>query len=726
MSQYKTGTVTVTNASATVTGSGTLWTANVTVGSLFTIIGSSVPYVVGAVASNTSLTLTALYAGGTLAAQNYSITTSYTPLHGIPYMERSDIETQTIFKRAMILIENLIASLTQIQPPLLTTGGTSTAYTLTPDPVIGAYTAGLSFFVNFHTASGAAPTIQISGLATPPNLVKKLASGAFSNIAASDLITNDRSRVVLLSTTQAWVEDVRVGIVSQGLLVNSAGLLAALSDETGTGLAVFNAAPTFTGQVACALGTASAPSRTFTGDLNNGIYSAGADLLNFTTAGVLAVQIGATGRLSTIAGSATTPALAFTADLDTGIWNSATDSLSIATVGVTRLSVNAATDVTSTLPIVHPAGTESAPSITFAGDLNTGIYSLSADNMSLTTGGVTRVSVGSVSISVALPVILQAGSQSVPSLIFTGDTNTGIYNPGADKIGIATGGVLRAQVSNTGVKINGALNYRYEIGTCFTYNPVSLASQTMLKAAVIAASTVQAGLMVPPSALSSDLIAFGACEGASEFGLHSVAAIDDGARVWKNILVAGALLNPNEGFMHGGTIATDPPSIADQTLWTTTFAQSQRMVDAGLDGNDLLILSPLSTLEATLAAAPAYLFGTSIRFSLHTTTTTDGASLSHNYYILKAPPTITVNITPAALLAQIAARTLISLPAGSCNPGDFIGVIPPSDLEADIIYIGCHCTATDTVALGVHSIGAVASPAARDWKFVVLPGVFAN
>ena len=88
-----------------------------------------------------------------------------------------------------------------------TTAGTSTAYTLTPSPAITAYAAGQSFFVTFNAASGAAPTLQISGIATPPNLVKQVAAGTYSNIAANDIPANHRSRITLLSLTQALVEN---------------------------------------------------------------------------------------------------------------------------------------------------------------------------------------------------------------------------------------------------------------------------------------------------------------------------------------------------------------------------------------------------------------------------------------------------------------------------------------------------------------------------------------
>jgi len=108
MSQYTVGSVSVTNGSQIVTGAGTLWLANVTAGDLFTIQDSGVTYQVGAVNSDTELALSANYAGVTDTNLGYVVARDFTPTHNIPLINRGDIETATIFSRAMQIIDGLL------------------------------------------------------------------------------------------------------------------------------------------------------------------------------------------------------------------------------------------------------------------------------------------------------------------------------------------------------------------------------------------------------------------------------------------------------------------------------------------------------------------------------------------------------------------------------------------------------------------------------------------
>ena len=116
--------------------------------------------------------------------------------------------------------------------------------------------------------------------------------------------------------------------------------------------------------------------------------------------------------------------------------------------------------------IVSQNSGATAPSTTYAympwADTTTGLYKIrnAANN-----GWITLYELdGTFSI--------EAGSASSPGLYFTGDSNTGIYSPGADQFGIATGGTGRLVIDSSGnVNIDSgtlyvdASNNRVGIGT---------------------------------------------------------------------------------------------------------------------------------------------------------------------------------------------------------------------------------------------------------------------
>lgn len=67
-----------------------------------------------------------------------------------------------------------------------TTGGTSTAYTLTPSPAITANTTNQRFRVAFHTAAGATPTLAVSGQ-TAKNLKYKDSTGTKQSASSTQI-----------------------------------------------------------------------------------------------------------------------------------------------------------------------------------------------------------------------------------------------------------------------------------------------------------------------------------------------------------------------------------------------------------------------------------------------------------------------------------------------------------------------------------------------------------
>ena len=52
-------------------------------------------------------------------------------------------------------------------------------------------------------------------------------------------------------------------------------------------------------------------------------------------------------------------------------------------------------------------------------------------------------------------LVLKAGTGTAPSLSFEGDSNTGIYSPGADQVSITVGGAAAVKATTTGVELVG-------------------------------------------------------------------------------------------------------------------------------------------------------------------------------------------------------------------------------------------------------------------------------
>lgn len=136
MSLYKTGTVALTNNSNAVTGTGTSWLTEVAVGDSFKRTGENAIYSIASIPSNTSLTLTVVYAGVTGSGLSYSIGRDFTPIEGIPETDASDPDMPYRITTALRKIDEVKAPLaspvftTQITTPKIVTA--SGGLTITP------------------------------------------------------------------------------------------------------------------------------------------------------------------------------------------------------------------------------------------------------------------------------------------------------------------------------------------------------------------------------------------------------------------------------------------------------------------------------------------------------------------------------------------------------------------------------------------------------------------
>lgn len=95
------------------------------------------------------------------------------------------------------------------------------------------------------------------------------------------------------------------------------------------------------------------------------------------------------------------------------------------------------------------AGSAMTATYSTTGDTNTGIYFPGADQVAVTTSGTQRLLVTSTVLTSVLPWQGPNGSATDPALSASADTNTGVYFSAADTINLTTGGTSRVQISTT-------------------------------------------------------------------------------------------------------------------------------------------------------------------------------------------------------------------------------------------------------------------------------------
>ena len=226
---------------------------------------------------------------------------------------------------------------------------------------------------------------------------------------------------------------------------------------------------------ALALGSASLPSHTFTGDLNTGMYSAGADTLNFATGGTLAMTISSAQAVTLAAGLTITGALAGVTNLTTTgntiLGNAQGDTLNVANgaiaVGANGNVTIAAPASGTTFAAAGSAGRLSAllgmvnigDTITFTTGAN--IYTTSTDTMNVGTAGAATFdlwtnSARRITINSTGNVTVNAPSSGVGLTVAGG----GMAVTGTSALAAVTGttGGFSAGLSCTTLAMNGALS----------------------------------------------------------------------------------------------------------------------------------------------------------------------------------------------------------------------------------------------------------------------------
>ena len=165
----------------------------------------------------------------------------------------------------------------------------------------------------------------------------------------------------------------------------------------------------FNGTVHVPVGTAAAPTFSFVADPNTGIFQNGADVVGITAGGSLRVSHSATTStfsniISLPLGSVSAAALNF-GTANTGLFSSGANSLNFTVAGSQRLDITNAR-IACTLPIQLSAGGQTAPQIYFSTSTQTGFYLPNTNEIGITVAGTLRQQINATRMFTNIPIRL--------------------------------------------------------------------------------------------------------------------------------------------------------------------------------------------------------------------------------------------------------------------------------------------------------------------------------
>lgn len=217
--------------------------------------------------------------------------------------------------------------------------------------------------------------------------------------------------------------DFALGIESGNLWLNTGGGIKLYSGSTLRAEMASTGTVSATAFHASNGDTAAAPGHTWIGDTNTGMFHPVADIVGISINGTERARVFSSGVSTTGAyyvgnGSVGTPAFNFASDLNTGFYRvygdaigtsiNGTDRFRITSAGVSvtgYVSVSGIVDI-GTQALGNSGDTAAAPSFSWTGDTNVGMFRPTTDEIGLTTAGAERVRVdasGNVGIGTTNP-----------------------------------------------------------------------------------------------------------------------------------------------------------------------------------------------------------------------------------------------------------------------------------------------------------------------------------
>lgn len=364
-------------------------------------------------------------------------------------------------------------------------------------------------------------------------------------------------------------------------------------------------------------------------------------------------------------------------------------NLAALTAGVSYLST-----------VIASGGSALAPSYTFNGDTDTGIYLSAVNQISFATAGTQHwniTSVGNLNCvgtkTMAASLIHSAGvsgSASAPifSFGFGLDTDTGMYRIAADTLGFSTGGTERLRIDSTGL-----VTFSNNIGIGTSPNSTwTLDGANATRAGFRFTSGTRQVSFVSFSADTNYMDSTGAALRIRTLDSSPVEIFTNGAR--------RVTISAVNGSTHFGTLSF---STSQQLSVTPTATGTIGVVIRGMAAQTANLFEAqdsAGTIYTSITAAGSLRCGNS---SATPITDVRSATATLDFPSIAAGAVATLTITVTGAVA-----------------GDTVSLGAPATLEAGLMFTGI-VTAANTVTVRVHNTTAGAiDPASATWRATVI------
>lgn len=108
-------------------------------------------------------------------------------------------------------------------------------------------------------------------------------------------------------------------------------------------------------------------------------------------------------------------------------------------------------------PLKNIDGAAVAPAVTFSSEGTLGIYRVSAGVLGFAAGGALVLSLSTAGLIFTNPLVLPTGTAAAPSLTFTGNTNTGVFQNATNNVSVSLNGTLAASFDVARLTYTGGL-----------------------------------------------------------------------------------------------------------------------------------------------------------------------------------------------------------------------------------------------------------------------------